>query len=316
MEVIFIVNPAAKNGRSLERWKRFRQQIRFPFKEIITEGPGHAIAIARGFAEGESRPAVLLVAFGGDGTVHEVIRGAAGSRHVLIGSVGVGSGNDFGRGYRAFRTAEEIADFREFGRLDLGTAGLAEPVVFMNSAGIGFDAVISNNVNRSRMKKLFNRVGAGKLIYAFFIVRTLFTFRPFGLSVTAGGKRSDFGKVWLAAVSNQPYYGGGMKISPGSDPADGKLELTVIHGLSRLKLLLVFGTVFTGSHTRFKEVYRLSDEAFELTADRRVPVHTDGEDAGTAEPGRPIPFAVRRAAWRLAGPTCTERFEITDESTP
>ncbi|MET3575350.1 diacylglycerol/lipid kinase family protein [Bhargavaea ullalensis] len=316
MEVVFIVNPAAKNGRSLDRWASFRKQIGFPHRTVMTKGPGHAVAVARGLSSaGDPRP-ILLVAFGGDGTVHEVIRGAAGFPHVLIGSIGAGSGNDFGRGYRSFKNADEIARFTEFGPYDLGTAGAEDRSVFVNSAGVGFDAVISRDVNRSHFKRAFNRFGAGKLIYAFFIFRALFAFRPFGLMVTAHGRQIRFDKVWLAAVSNQPYYGGGMMISPGSDPADGKLELTVIHGLSRLKLLLVFGTVFTGSHVRFREVYRQAGERFELTADRAMPVHTDGEDAGLAEPGRAIPFAVRHAAWRLAGPTRNRKVRDNHESTP
>ncbi|SIT85488.1 diacylglycerol/lipid kinase family protein [Edaphobacillus lindanitolerans] len=321
MDVIFIVNPAARNGRSLDRWESFCKQIGFPYEAVMTKGPGHAAAVARGLAAKADRGPLLLIAFGGDGTVHEVIRGAAGYPEVQIGSVGAGSGNDFGRGYLSFRTAEEIeaAGRKDSGSFDLGTAGMpgsSKPAVFVNSAGIGFDAVISMQVNRSRTKRLFNRFGAGKLIYTFFIVRTLFTFRPFSLTVDADGQRRKFDRVWLAAVSNQPYYGGGMMISPGSDPADGELELTVIHGLNRLKLLLVFGTVFTGSHTRFKEVHRQSGGAFRLTADRRMPVHTDGEGAGLAEPGRPIPFEVRRAAWRLAGPTRNRKVRDKHEGTP
>ena len=45
-----------------------------------------------------------------------------------------------------------------------------------------------------------------------------------------------------------------MKIAPKADPTDGCLDVTIVHNLSRLKLLFMFVTVFFGKHTGFKEV--------------------------------------------------------------
>ena len=45
-----------------------------------------------------------------------------------------------------------------------------------------------------------------------------------------------------------------MKIAPNAVPDDGLLDITVVHHLSRLKLLLVFISVFWGKHVHFKEV--------------------------------------------------------------
>ncbi|WP_419096035.1 hypothetical protein [Rossellomorea pakistanensis] len=50
--------------------------------------------------------------------------------------------------------------------------------------------------------------------------------------------------TWFITCSNQPYYGGGMIISPEAKPDDGKLNLTIVYNLSRYKLLLVFLSVF------------------------------------------------------------------------
>ena len=286
----------------------------------MTKGPGHAKAIARGFAAHQEKENVLLIAFGGDGTVHEMIAGAAGAGHIVVGSVGAGSGNDFGRGFRTFGSAEEIGAY--LGRrhaspaLDMGEVSFGDGATFVNSAGIGFDAVISRGSGRSSLKPLLNRMGLGKFVYALYTVRALFTFRTFGLEVTHDGERQEYRDVWFATVSNQPYYGGGMKISPKSDPADGLIELTVVSRLSRMKLLLVFGSVFFGAHTAFREVDCRQGRSFSLKADRAVPLHTDGEDAGNTESGEPVVFTVRPEAWRLAGQQRTGRSGIKHESTP
>jgi diacylglycerol kinase (ATP) len=320
MKAVFIVNPAARGGKALGRWEVFRKTVAFPYQEFLTNGPGHAKAIARGFAAHHREEKVLLIAFGGDGTIHEVIAGAAGAGNLVVGSVGAGSGNDFGRGFRSFGTAEEIGaylDGRDTAKaLDLGKASFKDSAIFVNSSGIGFDAEISRGTGSSSLKPLLNRVGLGKFVYALYTMRALISFRTFSLEVTADGERLNYRDVWFATVSNQPYYGGGMKISPLSDPADGLIELTVVSRLSRIKLLLVFGSVFFGAHTAFREVDCRQGRSFSLKADREVPLHTDGEDAGDTEPGCPVVFTVRPAAWRLAGQQRTGRSGIKHESTP
>ena len=35
-----------------------------------------------------------------------------------------------------------------------------------------------------------------------------------------------------------------MKISPAAKADDGQVDITIVHGISRIKLLLVFVTVF------------------------------------------------------------------------
>ncbi|MFC7364471.1 MULTISPECIES: diacylglycerol/lipid kinase family protein [Bhargavaea] len=320
MKAVFIVNPAARGGKALGKWAEFRRTVAFPYQEFMTIGPGHAKAIARGFAAQPGQENILLIAFGGDGTVHEIITGAAGAGHVVVGSVGAGSGNDFGRGFSSFGNAEEIAAYLDLRQdtpaLDLGHAGFKGGLIFVNSSGIGFDAEISRGTGRSSMKPLLNRMGLGKFVYALYTVRALFTFRTFSLEVMHDEERLSYRDVWFATVSNQPYYGGGMKISPQSDPADGLLELTVVSRLSRMKLLAVFGSVFFGAHTAFREVDCRKSRSFSLKADRAVPLHADGEDAGDIEPGSPVVFTVKQKAWRLAGQQRTGRSGIKHESTP
>lgn len=45
-----------------------------------------------------------------------------------------------------------------------------------------------------------------------------------------------------------------MKISPAAKADDGLVDITIVHGISRIKLLLVFITVFFEKHTKFKEI--------------------------------------------------------------
>ncbi|MFD1030349.1 diacylglycerol/lipid kinase family protein [Metaplanococcus flavidus] len=298
MRTIFVINPVAGNGNSMKKWQKFKETIHFPYELAVSRYSGHATELVRELHN--SPDPVLVVGFGGDGTLREVIDGAAGAPQLIVGSIAAGSGNDFGRGFHSFADAGEIATFLanpESTRKDLGEFVDDKTHHFVSSSGIGFDAEISVMVNRSRIKRWLNRIGMGKLVYFLYVVITLLRFRLFCLTVELEGETVHYDKVWFATVNNQPYFGGGMKISPHSVADDGILELTVVNRLSRLKLLLVFGTVFSGKHLRFKEVHQLQGKKFSLAADRAVYRHVDGDSAGRTPGNRSIPYYVSKNEW-------------------
>lgn len=298
MRTIFIINPVAGNGNAMKKWLKFKETITFPFELAVSRYSGHATELVRELHL--SPEPVLVIGFGGDGTLREVIAGAAGAPQVIVGSVAAGSGNDFGRGFHSFEGAGEIEAFVKdplSSRKDLGEFTDDRPYQFVSSTGIGFDAEISVKVNRSKIKHWLNKIGMGKLVYLVYVIITLLRFRLFQLIVEQDGETIHYDKVWFATVSNQPYFGGGMKISPHSVPDDGILELTVVNRLSRLKLLLVFGTVFSGKHLRFKEVHQLKSSMFSLTADQPVYRHVDGDSAGRTPENRSISYSVSANDW-------------------
>lgn len=299
MKTLFIINPVAGNGNSLKKWRRFKKTLEFPFEAKITEWEGHAIRIVQSLQR--SNDLYLVIGFGGDGTQREITIGAAGAPNVIVGSVAAGSGNDFGRGFHSFKNGPAIAAFLKMPKSaekDLGEFSNGERHKFVSSSGIGFDAEISEVVNRSRLKKYLNRLGAGKLVYLMYVIFTLIRFKKFDLIVEFGGKSEAFQDVWFATIHNQAYFGGGMKISPYSIPDDGKLEMTVVHGISRLKLLLVFGTVFSGTHTRFTEVLQYSAEEFAvITPNHSVHRHVDGDAVAKTSLGETVSYSVSASKW-------------------
>jgi len=303
MNVLIIVNPQAGNGKSLSKWKRFKDGLNFSYELIMTKGPKDATDIAKK-ASARNDGKLLLIAFGGDGTVHEVIEGVLSCTHCTVGVVGAGSGNDFGRGFLSFKTPFHLNNYVSSKKLtrsvDIGLLkSNKQDYYFVNNAGIGFDAVVAFNVNQSSLKKWLNHFGLGKLAYTYYVIQTLITFQRFHLTINNSQMNEQFQNVWFATVSNQPYFGGGMKISPESNPSDGILELTVVHDLSRIKLLMVFVTVFFGKHTKFKEVQQFKSHSFTLSTDQPVYRHTDGEFAGRTSVENEDEFTVQRDQWKL-----------------
>jgi diacylglycerol kinase family enzyme len=151
---------------------------------------------------------------------------------------------------------------------------------FINNMGAGFDATISYEVNHSGMKAILNKLSLGRLVYVYFLIKKIFTYKTSTIDLSIDGEKHIFEQTWFVTVSNQPYYGGGMKIAPVAEPDDGLFDITVVHQLSRWKLLLVFISVFWGKHIHFKEVKTYTGRDVSIDSPTALFVHADGEHIG------------------------------------
>jgi diacylglycerol kinase (ATP) len=85
----------------------------------------------------------------------------------------------------------------------------------------------------------------------------------------------------LVAIANAAYFGGGMKIAPGADVTDGRLDLTIIHPVSRSTLLRMLPTMFSGRFIRDPAVERLTATEVIVEGDGLYGMG-DGEELGPA----------------------------------
>ncbi len=145
---------------------------------------------------------------------------------------------------------------------------------------MGLDAEIVQEVNDSKWKALFNSLKIGKLIYLSTFIRKILFFKPFDIRIVIDGKEYDFRHVWFVIVANQPYFGGGIKISPLSEPDDHSLNILVVHDLSRLQLFLLFGTVLWGGHLKLNSVKSFKARHLYFHTDQEVHIQADGEIVG------------------------------------
>lgn len=291
METIyFIVNTQARNGHCLKTWQSVETELQkhdVKYHAFFTKYPGHAIELASDLAKKNAHRQIVLIAVGGDGTMHEVMNGAVPFPNVSLGFIPGGSGNDFSRGFlipsKPKAALECLLDSMKGSPqwIDSGKVSINHKErYFINNMGAGFDALISYEVNQSRMKKILNKLRMGRMVYVYYLLKKLFTYRRSVLDITIDGKKYTFQDTWFVTVSNQPFYGGGMKIAPTASPCDGLLNVTIVHELSRLKLLLVFISVFGGKHVGFKEVKSFEGRKIEVKTNEALFAHADGEYIG------------------------------------
>ncbi|MDQ0220307.1 diacylglycerol/lipid kinase family protein [Peribacillus cavernae] len=291
-DLYFIINPAAQNNRSLKIWKKVETRLlaeNIAYQAFHTQDKGHAKQITIDILSKTDRE-TTIIAVGGDGTLHEVINGAAGYPHGIIACIPAGSGNDYVRGIQQTNSQKDALSLilsqseKRISKVDIGYLETQETKgFFINSFGIGIDAEITYDVNHSASKKWFNFFKIGKLVYIYSFLKKLFTYRRTDMTVTIDGRKHIFRKVWFIVVSNQSYFGGGIKISPRSEYEDGRFNLIAVHDIPHIKLLFVFLTVLWGGHLRLKNVSSFLGREMEITSDKPVRIQADGEIVGNSK---------------------------------
>ncbi len=289
-----LVNPAAGRGtgaRHLARLAELAAEIGAG-APVISESAADLVEQARrAAAEGVER---LLVA-GGDGTLHHVVQGLAGTGCAL-GVVPVGSGNDLAGSLGVpakLGDAVRWAATASVRWIDLLRAGERWAVGY---AGAGFDAEVAGRVAAQAPAPGERRDGIGSrlrgpLIYPWAVVETLIRFMPPVLSVRWDGG-SFQGPAMFAVLANLPRFGGGMRIAPEARIDDGLLDVVVVRAIPRRTLLAVFPKVYSGRHVGHPAVITARAARAEVTADRPLAMFGGGEPLVALAPGEPVTVEV------------------------
>lgn len=273
---LIVLNPTTNHGRSVKTASDLRPlATQFKADWSSTEYPGHAIEIARQAGENGYD---LVIAAGGDGTVHEVINGlmqvAQGNRPKL-GIIPLGSGNDFAHILDLPVIAAEalIACFNgQAHALDLGAVQSDNNRLeyFNNTIGIGFDAAV--NV-RTRSIKVIH----GFLMYLLATLQTIFfNFNPMDLEVVTDQESWKKSAIMLT-IGNGPREGGGFHVTPQAKTNDGILNYVTIHKISRLMMLRLLPEVMNGTHPKFKQVQMGTFRTMAISSKQPLYAHCDGE---------------------------------------
>lgn len=286
----FIVNPNSRSGEGRNVWNRLRSIMEsqgISYQYFLTEYVGHATVLAQRIsAAGTPEDPVTLVTVGGDGTIYEVLTGIIDLSSVVFGFIPVGSGNDFCRSmglpFDPFEALRSILENRRTISMDVPILHLgSHSYRFGISAGIGYDAAICQEVLITPGKKFLNRLHMGKLIYLMVALKQFLFLTPSPITLTLdGNKPQTFSRTWFAAVMNQKYEGGGFKFCPDASPEDGLLDVIVIEGISKLKMLFCLPSALWGKHTHIRGVHILQCRNVHITSAHSLPVHKDGESGG------------------------------------
>ncbi|MDP5272973.1 diacylglycerol/lipid kinase family protein [Chengkuizengella axinellae] len=278
----FVINPVSGNGRGMKVWyeiKHILQEKNINYVESFTNKVGSGTKCTLDLIH-KYKPKII-VAVGGDGTVHEVINGvyqADVKNHIHFGYIPSGSGNDYARGVNLpknpMKALDVILHSEKRKRLDLLKI---DNEVAVCSIGTGLDGKVAQITNEAKYKKWLNGLRLGGLAYVISLFRVLFSFKTSDITLNIDGEVKQLKKVWFIAVSNLPFYGGGMLINPQAIPDDEKAEICIVSNINSLELLTLFPLVYFGKHAKHKAVSFLSGKKIEYVPSHYLTTQADGE---------------------------------------
>jgi diacylglycerol kinase (ATP) len=298
--MLLIVNPRAGDGRDgvLVRLLAALHGLGLAADVAETSAPGDATRIARDEA---TRGRRMVVAVGGDGTVHEVVNGLVDPRtgsvlgdDPVLGIVSAGSGCDLVRTFGLDRAPEVLAGHLaspattriDLGRIRVTGADGEETRLFANVAEVGFGGAVA-----AAARRLPARLGERR--YRLGIVAAWGSFRRVPMTVEHdGGTFQEH--LCNVVVANGQFFGGGLKVAPRSLPDDGYLDLQAWGG-SPTDVVRAARQLRDGSHLQRPDVRSWPTTHVTVTTGRPVSVEADGELIGTT----PAVFDVLHRVLRL-----------------
>lgn len=271
MEISLIVRPRERMawmGALRSGVERLRGQGHTVWPHYTFEA-GDGQRLARRAAESG---ADLIIAAGGDGTVHEVVNGAAPTDwRGALGVVPLGTANDFAA---SLGIPEELP-----AAFDAAVTGSTRPVdlpqvndrYFVNVSTGGFGASATDDTPEEAKRLL------GPLAYLITGVQKFSELRPSRARFsTPQGERYE-GNVLLYAVGNGPQTGGGTRLTPRADFNDGRLDVMIVPGMPRLDFLGLATRLRSGAHVEDERVVYFQTDRLVVESQEDLSVNADGE---------------------------------------
>lgn len=274
-KMLFIMNPFAgqkKANKALSEILLLFSQAGYEVVTHMTTGQGDASVEAQRWADRMD----LVVCCGGDGTLNEVLNGAADYDNAAVTHYPSGSGNDFVKLFdqpEAFRDLERLLDCQE-ARFDLIRCQSGDTVRYAgNVCSMGLDARIGTQIVRFRRLPLVTGKGAYILSTANNLLQGIH--RPY--QVELNGQRFQ-GDQTLICVCNGRCYGGSFTPCPDAEPDDGLLDVLLVKPVNLLQVAMVIGKYQKGQYAQYPDLIRhFRTDKLKIACARDSVVNLDGE---------------------------------------
>jgi YegS/Rv2252/BmrU family lipid kinase len=289
--VALLVNPVAgrgAGGRRLPALHRALTRAGTSLDVFETRGPADACGVVD---DCRRRGVDVIAIAGGDGTINAVCQAyldPAGEplSGPPIAILPTGTGDDFARtlgladGLDAAVDRLLACDPRPF---DLGILQVTTPTgapahrAFLNIASFGLAALTDRLVGRSPAWL------PGRAAFYLAAVRALAGYRNPPVRVWVDGEPWLESPIVNVMIANGRFFGGGMRIAPDADPADGLFDVVAIGDLGRLRTLALTRAVYAGTHVgrpRITATRGARVDACPMAPTEVVLIDMDGETPG------------------------------------
>lgn len=269
------------------------QSIEDEIEKYLKENKGVAICLfksdqtnsIREIARDKATEFDVLVAIGGDGTLHEVINGifdAEKSGDCIFSFIAAGSANDFQKTMKGETSLKSIfqklasSSFKKVnvgGILFTNNEGNQEKRYFLNIASLGMGYEVMKEVNKKATKM------SADLSYSSAIIKTFISYQ--NKLISCHTRRWSWqGKIKLMAMANGKYFGSGLCIAPEANPYKSCLEVTIVGDVSLWTYLKKLLPLKRGKTIKHPQVIYKSCSEIEVKSKEVCGIEADGEVIG------------------------------------
>ncbi|MEK3790589.1 diacylglycerol kinase family protein [Paenibacillus sp. FSL R7-0204] len=277
-QAMVIMNPSSGKAEA-------RDYIRAA--EEVLQGAGYQVTVQETAGEGDATAFCLqacaecydlVVAIGGDGTLHETMNGLTDQQHrPTLGIVPMGTVNDFARALQIPLVPEEAIQSLASPRTRRVDMGRMNDRLFVNVVAAGSLAGSLSSVSSEDKSRL------GFLAYLKEGIKELASNTAHTLTITHDGEIWEGSSpLFIAALTNS--VGGFEKLAPAAAVDDGLLHCFIVKDLHLLNSVTVSISLLLGNLRNHKDVIYFTAKEVSVRSTEPVQTNVDGEQ------GPPLPI--------------------------
>jgi YegS/Rv2252/BmrU family lipid kinase len=256
MKFVFVVNRNAGKGRVLKKWTALEARVAGLFDDYEVVFDLAPIP----------RDAEVVVAVGGDGTVHYVVNYLMTSGGgAALGILPLGSGCDFARNFDA---SDPLAVLAHGARrqIDIGEIESAgNKMWFANVADAGLGAEVTRQMSSHSRNYLLSTLKA------------LLGYKNVEVKLSADDVEIYAGPLKCLVIANGKYFGDGMGIAPDALLDDGLLQYVIIGNISRIMAAIKLQQTYKCTHIKHRHVHYGCARELRLEVSSPLAFEADGE---------------------------------------
>ena len=266
MTIRFIINPISGKAQHSSIQNLIEDHLdtsKFDYDCVFTEYSQHATALSR---QAVKENIDIVVAVGGDGTMHECALGLMGSNTALA-VLPCGSGNGFALHFHMHKKLTEAIIQLNSCHFKLIDSCTANNKPFFNVSGVGFDAHIAHLFSKTKIRGFFTYV---KLVLKECL------YYPAQNYVLSYDSKKEQHRAVIISWANATQFGNNAQISPHSKVDDGKVDICVLKDFKRYLVPLLLYQLFTGKMHSSKYITIIRTKSMTIECQNGMS-HLDGE---------------------------------------
>jgi len=229
------------------------------------EDPGKGMA-----KKAADEGADLVIAAGGDGTIHSVAGGLIG-RETALGIIPMGTMNNLAHSLGIPLPIEAACAIIAKGETRAIDIGQINGQAFIEVAGVGIEAALfpaAEEFKSSSFLSMLSGVIKGLI--------TLFTYQTTKLKISFDEKKRRPYEAIQVTICNSPYYGPHFEIVPDIIMDDGMLDVVVYKNFSKLEYIQHAISISQGRRALQPKLTRRRVKSLRISSDQPIEVQADG----------------------------------------